>query len=89
MIYIIEKIFQFDAEFVIFSSTLNPHFMLDHQKSILVQLSGNKELFRKEIVKSFKWLKSYEILQLHQWLKENYMETHGDIIKDIFQHIAA
>jgi hypothetical protein len=63
--------------------------MLDHQKSILDQLSGNKELFRKEIVKSFKWLKSYEILQLHQWLKENYKDTHGDVIKDIFQHIAA
>lgn len=62
--------------------------MLDHQKSILNQLSENRELFRKEIVKSFNWLKSYEILQLHKWLKENYMETHGDIIKDIFQHNA-
>ncbi len=63
--------------------------MLEHQKSILIQLSDNKELFRKEIIKSFKWLKSYEILQLHQWLKNNYRATHGDIIKDIFQHIAA
>jgi len=63
--------------------------MLEHQKSILEELSYDKELFRKEIVKSFKWLKSYEILQLHHWLKESFGQTHGDVIKDIFQYIAA
>lgn len=63
--------------------------MLDHQKSILEHLSNDKDLFRKEIIKSFKWLKSYEIIQLHQWLKENYGKTHQDIIQEIFQYIAA
>ena len=63
--------------------------MLDHQKSILEQIAFDKELFRKEIIKSFKWLKSYEIIQLHSWLKEKYGHTHGDVIKDIFQYIAA
>lgn len=63
--------------------------MLDHQKSILEQLSNDKELFRKEIIKSFKWLKSYEIIQLHQWLKEKYGQTHREIIQEIFQYIAA
>ncbi|MBN2487208.1 MAG: hypothetical protein JXB34_14635 [Bacteroidales bacterium] len=63
--------------------------MLDHQKFVLDQLAFDKELFRKEIVKSFKWLKSYEILQLHHWLKEKYYRTHGDIINEIFQYIAA
>lgn len=63
--------------------------MLEHQMAILEQVSDDSELFRKEIVKSFKWLKSYEILQLHQWLKEKYQHEHGKLIQDIFQHIAA
>jgi hypothetical protein len=63
--------------------------MLDHQKSVLEKVSSDRELFRKEIIKSFRWLKSYEILQLHFWLKRNYGRTHGDIIRDIFQYVAA
>ena len=46
-------------------------------------MSNNKELFRKELVKSLKWLKSYEIFKLHAWLKEKFYLTHGDIIKDV------
>ena len=63
--------------------------MLDHQKSMLEKVSHNKELFRKEIIKSFRWLKSYEIIQLHFWLKKNYNHSHGEVIRDIFQFIAA
>lgn len=63
--------------------------MLDHQKSILEKVSPDKDLFRKEIIKSFRWLKSYEILQLHFWLKKKYGNSHGEIIRDIFQYIAA
>jgi len=63
--------------------------MLDHQKFILDQLAFDKDLFRKEILKSFQWLKSYEIIQLHRWLKDKYSKTHGDIIKNIFEYIAA
>ncbi|MGD2033797.1 MAG: hypothetical protein PVF73_02000 [Bacteroidales bacterium] len=63
--------------------------MLDHQKIILEQLSHDKEMFRKEIVKSFKWLKSYEIIMLRSWLKAKYGETHADIIREVFEHIAA
>ncbi len=63
--------------------------MLDHQKSILEQLSYDKDLFRKEIVKSFRWLKSYEILKLHAWLTDKYGQSHSDVIKDVFQYIVA
>ena len=63
--------------------------MLELQKLVLQNVSDNKELFRKEIVKSFRWLKSYEIYNLHKWLNENYGETHKEIIKDAFQFIAA
>ncbi len=63
--------------------------MLEHQKMLLHQVSYDKELFRKEIVKSFKWLKSYEIINLHKWLKANYGASHSDVINDIFEYIAA
>lgn len=63
--------------------------MLDHQKSILEKVSNDKDLFRKEIIKSFRWLKSYEIIQLHFWLKKNFSHSHGEIIQDIFRFIAA
>jgi hypothetical protein len=63
--------------------------MLEHQKLILEKVSNDRELFKKELVKSLKWLKSYEIYQLYAWLKQKYYLTHGDIIKDVFEYIAA
>ncbi len=63
--------------------------MLELQKLVLQNVSDDKDLFKKEIVKSFKWLKSYEIYQLHKWLKENYGNTHKEVISDAFQYIAA
>ncbi|MBN1118775.1 MAG: hypothetical protein JXA77_16305 [Bacteroidales bacterium] len=62
--------------------------MLEHHKIILQRVSYDKNLFRKEIVKSFRWLKSYEIIELHQWLKKTYGRRHPEIIKDIFEFIA-
>ena len=61
--------------------------MLEHQKILLEQLSYDKDLFRKEIVKSFKWLKSYEIIRLHHWLKDKYGRSHADVIQDVFEYI--
>lgn len=63
--------------------------MLEHQKLILEKVSNNKELFRKELVKSLKWLKSYEIYRLHSWLKEKFYLKHREIIEDVFEYIAA
>ncbi|MBN1598748.1 MAG: hypothetical protein JW894_10670 [Bacteroidales bacterium] len=63
--------------------------MLEHQKKVLEQLSYDKVLFRKEILKSFRWLKSYEIIMLHNWLKDNYGQKYPDVIQDVFEFIAA
>lgn len=63
--------------------------MLEHQKLILREVSHNKDMFRKEILKSFRWLKSYEIIQLHEWLKKNYISKHEATIREIFEYIAA
>lgn len=63
--------------------------MLEHQKILILRAANDKDLFRKEIVKSFRWLKSYEIIQLHRWLKAKFGKTHSEVIRDIFQFIAA
>ncbi len=52
------------------------------------RLSYDKELFRNEILRSFRWLKSYEIIKLHKWLKENFGKTHSDVIRQVFEYIA-
>jgi hypothetical protein len=62
--------------------------MFENQKRRLKQLSYDKELFRNEILRSFKWLKSYEIILLHKWLKENFAKTHSDVIRQVFEYIA-
>ena len=62
--------------------------MLEHQKKVLRQISYDKELFRREILNSFKWLKSYEIIMLHKWLKDNFSRTHNDVIQTVFEYIA-
>ncbi len=63
--------------------------MLEHQKLVLQNLSGDKELFRKELLKSMKWLKSYELFHLYRWLKNNYADTHSDVIYEVFKLFAA
>jgi hypothetical protein len=63
--------------------------MLEHQKLIIAKVSHDREMFRKEIVKSFKWLNSYEIISLHRWLKNNYGRQHTNLIRKIFANIAA
>jgi hypothetical protein len=63
--------------------------MLDRQILILEKISYDKRLFKKEIIKSFGWLKSYEIILLRKWLIKNYGRTHADVISDVFEYISA
>lgn len=63
--------------------------MLEHQKLILAKVSYDKAMFRKEIIKSFKWLKSYEIIHLRKWLTENFGNRHAETINEVFKYIAA
>ena len=61
------------------------HAMLEHQKLVLSNLSADKDLFRKELVKSLGWLTSSEIFELYRWLKEKYYPTHREVIQDVFK----
>lgn len=58
--------------------------MLDHQKIILEQVTGDNELFLKELKKSLKWLNPEDSKQLYHWLKENFWDTHRKEIKVVF-----
>ena len=69
------------------SMTIQPQNMLELQQMTLMNLCADKELFKKELVKSIKWLPSYEIFQLRKWLKNNYSSTHGDVISEVFNFL--
>lgn len=64
-------------------SNNNLKIMLEHQKMVLVNVDYNDDLFRKELQKSLAWLNSNDLANLRVWLKENYWNTHREIIQDI------
>lgn len=58
--------------------------MLEHQKIVLLGVKHDKYLFRKELIKSIKWLNSFEQTQLFTWVTETFRHLHAAIIEDIF-----
>ena len=63
--------------------------MLDHQKIVLQGVADNLELFRKELMKSIAWLNDEERTELLSWLKEEFGQTHKQIINEVLFTIAA
>jgi hypothetical protein len=61
--------------------------MLKHQQMVLMNVSHSEELFTKELFKSIGWLGQAEIWMLKRWLEENYYESHGDIIRSVFERL--
>ena len=59
--------------------------MLEHQKWVIKNLSGDKELFKKELYKSLAWLGKEEIEELLEWLKSNYWNTNSKEIITVFR----
>lgn len=58
--------------------------MLKHQQLVLRNVSHSEELFTKELLKSIGWLDQAEIWMLRSWLDEHFSDTHGDIIRFVF-----
>ena len=58
--------------------------MLDYVKTILIKVSFDKSLFKKELEKSLKWLETEEILKLKDWVVEKYNHMYKDIISETF-----
>ena len=62
--------------------------MLEHQKILLRNLCENRRFFIKELIKSMKWLNKQEMLELEQWVKQNFWNTHKYEIELAFQKIS-
>lgn len=58
--------------------------MLDYTETILQKVSFNKDLFRKELIKSIHWLHKDEVTALKAWVVLNFGSKYFDIIKDTF-----
>jgi hypothetical protein len=61
--------------------------MLEHSKKILKQVSFDRLLFKKELLKALKWIKSEEVLVLKTWCLATF--THySDVISEAFESIS-
>jgi hypothetical protein len=58
--------------------------MLKYTETVLEKVSFNKELFRKELEKSLKWLKKEEVIILKTWCVLNFGAIYMDVIKEVF-----
>jgi hypothetical protein len=58
--------------------------MLEYTKTVLVRVSFDKLLFKKELEKSLNTLEPKEILQLQTWLGQKYSRVFPEIIEEYF-----
>jgi len=58
--------------------------MLEYTKTILVRVSFDKSLFKKELEKSLNTLEPKDIRQLKTWLNLKYSRTFPEIIEEYF-----
>ncbi len=61
--------------------------MLEYTKTILQKVSFSPYLFRKELGKSFKWLRKEEIISLQAWCLITFGDIYTDIIRETFQPV--
>ena len=59
--------------------------MLEIQKKVLAGVSNDKGLFRKELIKSHKWLDVLELKELKKWVVEKFYDMHKDIINEVLE----
>lgn len=59
--------------------------MLEFCKKVLMNVSFDRLLFRKELKKAIKWVKKEELVQLKEWCLSKFGHVYGDIIAESFQ----
>jgi ribosomal protein S19 len=59
--------------------------MLEYTKTVLEKVSFNRELFKKELQKSKKFLKEEEVELLRNWCRMSFTEKYPDIIGEVFE----
>ena len=60
--------------------------MLELTKTVLDRVSFDRRLFRKELIKSTKWLKREELLLLQVWCLSKFAGTYDDLIIEVLQN---
>lgn len=58
--------------------------MLKYTKTVLQKVSFNKDLFKKELQKSLRWLRKEEIIVLQTWCVINFGTMYMDVINEVF-----
>ena len=58
--------------------------MLDFAKKVLLNVSFDKDLFQKELIKVTKLLGKKELVALYTWCLLNYGETYKEVITQVF-----
>ena len=63
--------------------------MLEFCKKVLTNVSFDRILFRKELLKAIKWVKKEELIQLREWCVRKFGYKYGDIIQTSFTPVLA
>ncbi len=63
--------------------------MLEHQKKVLLGVSKNPHLFRKEVIKSLGWLTPEEAMELYKWIKKEFGTYYSHMLGEVFCGISA
>lgn len=61
--------------------------MLEMSKTVLEKVSFDRNLFKKELLKSKKWLQRDELLLLKTWCIATFGATHIDLVMDVLGSI--
>jgi hypothetical protein len=62
--------------------------MFEYTKEILLKVSFDRVLFRKELKKAVKWLKREERGMLMVWCIATFGHRYSDIISEAFKHVS-
>jgi len=62
--------------------------MFEYTKEILMKVSFDKVLFRKELKKAVKWLKSEERSMLMLWCVATFGHRYMDVITEVFKKVS-
>jgi len=59
--------------------------MLELSKQILQKVSFDRKLFKKELLKSIRWIKPSERVQLKMWCLATFGVAYKDLILEVFE----
>ena len=62
--------------------------MLEMTKTVLQRVSFDQTLFRKELLKATKWLKSEDLIQLRTWCLTTFGAQYTGLVDEVFRQAA-